>query len=158
MPDRAKIISKIANNKSAFPKGGALGAISEKEAEMKRAGKSMSSGDISPKLILPTMSDREMELESLLSAEEEDNYDRIDKQGMSDEFDKDVVDIAKAIYRKGKKVALEFAGGLKEGVKTSVKGIAGGAKDLIVDDAIEKAGKDTASGMSEKLMGGENKK
>ncbi|NDG62364.1 MAG: hypothetical protein EBY29_02710 [Planctomycetes bacterium] len=107
---------------------------------------------------LPTMREKEDELDSLLSAEEQAAYDRLDKQGMSDEFDKDVVDIAKTIYRKGKKVALEFAGGLKEGVKTSVKGIVGGAKNLIVDDAIEKAGKDTASGMSEKLMGGENKK
>lgn len=101
---------------------------------------------------LPTMSDREMELESLLTAEEEDNYDRIDKQGMSDEFDKDVVDIAKTIYRKGKKVAKEFASGLKEGVKTSVKGIVKGAKNLIVDDTIEKAGKDMASGMTTRMV------
>jgi hypothetical protein len=80
---------------------------------------------------LPTMKEKEMELDSLLSAEEEANYDRITKQGKSDEIDDEVVEVAKNIYRKGKKAVKEFAGGLKEGVKGSVKGIVKGAKDIV---------------------------
>jgi len=138
MPDRAKIISKLADNKSAFPKGGALGAISEKEAKalgktlgeisepsgygMKRAGKSMSSGSISPKLLksepLPTAKDKEEEVEDLLtesekemekkaeySAKEKANYDRIEKQGMSDQgivSPEQLVEAGKKAYRKVK--------------------------------------------------------
>ena len=138
MPDRAKIISKLADNKSAFPKGGALGAISEKEAKalgkalgeisepsgygMKRAVKSMSSGSISPKLLksepLPTAKDKEEEVEDLLtesememekkaeySAKEKANYDRIEKQGMSDQgivSPEQLVEAGKKAYRKVK--------------------------------------------------------
>jgi len=145
MPDRAKIISKLADNKSAFPKGGALGAISEKEAKalgemrkmtkgvaeeilepsgygIKRAGKSMSSGSISPKLLksepLPTAKDKEEEVEDLLTESEKEmekqaeynakdraNYERIEKQGMSDQgivnMDQ-LVDAGKKVYRKVK--------------------------------------------------------
>jgi len=138
MPDRAKIISKLADNKSAFPKGGALGAISEKEAKalgkalgeisepsgygMKRAGKSMSSGSITPKLLkpepLPTPKDKEEEVEDLLTESEKEmekqaeynakdraNYERIEKQGMSDQgivnMDQ-LVDAGKKVYRKVK--------------------------------------------------------
>jgi hypothetical protein len=87
MPDRAKIISKLADNKSAFPKGGALGAISEKEAKLMKK--------VEP---LPTPKDKEAEVEDLLSesememekkaeyaSKEKANYDRIKKQGMSDQ-------------------------------------------------------------------------
>jgi len=145
MPDRAKIISKLADNKSAFPKGGALGAISEKEAEalgemrkmtkgvaddisepsrygIKRAGKSMSSGSISPKLLksepLPTAKDKEEEVEDLLTesememekkaeyaSKEKANYDRIKKQGMSDQgivSPEELVAAGKKVYRKVK--------------------------------------------------------
>jgi hypothetical protein len=138
MPDRAKIISKLADNKSAFPKGGALGAISEKEAKslgkalgeisepsgygIKRAGKSMSSGSISPKLLksepLPTAKDKEEEVEDLLTesekemekkaendAKKEANYARIENQKMSDQgivnLDQ-LVDAGKKVYRKVK--------------------------------------------------------
>jgi hypothetical protein len=138
MPDRAKIISKLADNKSAFPKGGALGAISEKEAKalgkalgeisepsgygIKRAGKSMSSGSISPKLLksepLPTAKDKEEEVEDLLTESEKEmekkaeyaskekaNYDRIKKQGMSDQgivSPEQLVEAGKKVYRKVK--------------------------------------------------------
>jgi hypothetical protein len=138
MPDRAKVISKLADNKSAFPKGGALGAISEKEAKslgkalgeisepsgygIKRAGKSMSSGSISPKLLksepLPTAKDKEEEVEDLLTesekemekkaendAKKEANYARIENQKMSDQgivnLDQ-LVDAGKKVYRKVK--------------------------------------------------------
>jgi hypothetical protein len=145
MPDRAKIISKLSDNKSAFPKGGALGAISEKEAKalgemrkmtkgvaeeisepsrygIKRAGKSMSSGSISPKLLksepLPTAKDKEEEVEDLLTESEKEmekqaeyaskekaNYDRIKKQGMSDQgivSPEQLVEAGKKAYRKVK--------------------------------------------------------
>ena len=63
---------------------------------------------------LPTMKEKEMELDSLLSAEEEDNYDRIKKQGKSDEIDNEVVDVAKTIYRKGKKAVGKLVKGAKD--------------------------------------------
>ena len=67
---------------------------------------------------LPTMKEKEMELESLLTAEEEANYDRIKKQGKSDEIDNEVVDVAKNIYRKGKKAV----GKIVEGAKKMMSG------------------------------------
>ena len=85
---------------------------------------------------LPTRKDKEMELDSLLSAEEEANYDRITKQGKSDEIDDEVVEVAKNIYRKG---------------KSAVGKIVEGAKKMMSGDKIEKAGKDTASGMTTRM-------
>lgn len=79
---------------------------------------------------LPTMKEKEYELDSLLSAEEQANYDRITKQGKSDEIDDEVVDVAKNIYRKGKSAVKGFAKGLAKGAKDSVKGIVKGAKDI----------------------------
>jgi acetoin utilization deacetylase AcuC-like enzyme len=67
---------------------------------------------------LPTMKEKEMELDSLLSAEEEANYDRIKKQGKSDEIDNEVVDVAKSVYRKGKKAV----GKMVEGAKKMMSG------------------------------------
>jgi len=107
MPDRAKIISKLADNKSAFPKGGALGAISEKEAKLMKK--------VEP---LPTPKDKEEEVEDLLTESEKEmekkaeynakdraNYERIEKQGMSDQgivnMDQ-LVDAGKKVYRKVK--------------------------------------------------------
>jgi hypothetical protein len=95
---------------------------------MTKKNKDTKAEEVTP---LPTRKDKEMELDSLLSAEEEANYDRITKQGKSDEIDDEVVEVAKNIYRKGKKAVKEFAGGLKEGVKGSVKGIVKGAKDIV---------------------------
>jgi len=91
---------------------------------------------------LPTRKDKEMELDSLLSAEEEANYDRITKQGKSDEIDDEVVEVAKNIYRKGKSAVKGFVKGAKDSVKGIVKGasdIATGKKDVksIVTDAKE---------------------
>lgn len=67
---------------------------------------------------LPTMKEKSDELDSLLSAEEEANYDRIKKQGKSDEIDDEVVDVAKNIYRKGKKAV----GKIVEGAKKMISG------------------------------------
>jgi len=86
---------------------------------------------------LPTMKEKADELDSLLSAEEEANYDRIKKQGKSDEIDNEVVDVAKTIYRKGKK---------------AVGKIVDGAKKMMSGDKIEKAKEDTASGMTARMF------
>lgn len=75
---------------------------------------------------LPTRKEKEMELDSLLTAEEEANYDRINKQGKSDEIDDEVVEVAKDIYRKSKSAVKGFV----KGAKDSVKGIVKGAKDI----------------------------
>ena len=130
MPDRAKIISQLASKAKMDPSSAtskkdieAIGEISEPSRYgMKRAGKSMSSGSISPKLLkvepLPTPKDKEAELEDLLTesememekkaeyaSKEKANYDRIEKQGMSDQgivnMDQ-LVDAGKKVYRKVK--------------------------------------------------------
>ena len=141
MPDRAKIISQLASKgkeaKATNSKFTGMGSLSESEEKdikamgeisepsgygMKRAGKSMSSGSISPKLLksepLPTPKDKEMEVEDLLSesekemekkaeyaAKEKANYDRIKKQGMSDQgivSPEELVAAGKKVYRKVK--------------------------------------------------------
>lgn len=141
MPDRAKIISQLASKgkeaKATNSKFTGMGSLSESEEKdikamgeisepsrygMKRAGKSMSSGSISPKLLksepLPTPKDKEMEVEDLLSesememekkaeyaAKEKANYDRIKKQGMSDQgivSPEQLVEAGKKVYRKVK--------------------------------------------------------
>ena len=130
MPDRAKIISQLASKAKMDPSSAttqkdikALGEISEPSRYgIKRAGKSMSSSSISPKLLksepLPTAKDKEEEVEDLLTESEKEmekkaeyaskekaNYDRIKKQGMSDQgivnMDQ-LVDAGKKVYRKVK--------------------------------------------------------
>jgi hypothetical protein len=61
---------------------------------------------------LPTMKEKEMELDSLLSAEEEAAYEKLDKKGMSDQGivnPKELKEFGKDVYRgvktKAKKVA-----------------------------------------------------
>jgi hypothetical protein len=70
---------------------------------------------------LPTMREKEDELDSLLSAEEQAAYDRLDKQGMSDQgivSTEELVDVAKKVYRKGKKAV----GKVVEGAKKMISG------------------------------------
>lgn len=80
---------------------------------------------------LPTLKEKEAELDSLLSAEEEANYDRIKKQGKSDEIDDEVVDVAKSVYRKGKSAVKDFVKGAVKGTKDSIKGIARETSDIV---------------------------
>lgn len=101
---------------------------------MTKKNKDTKAEEVTP---LPTRKDKEMELDSLLSAEEEANYDRITKQGKSDEIDDEVVEVAKNIYRKGKK---------------AVGKMVEGAKKMLSGDTIKKAGKDTASGMTSRMF------
>ena len=125
MPDRAKIISQLASKAKMDTEKDikALGEILEPSAYgIKRAGKSISSGSISPKLLksepLPTPKDKEEEVEDLLTESEKEmekqaednakdraNYERIQKQGMSDQgivnMDQ-LVDAGKKVYRKVK--------------------------------------------------------
>lgn len=66
-----------------------------------------------------------MELESLLTAEEQKNYDRLEKQGMSDQgivSPEQLLEAGKKVYRKGKKAATKLVGEVKEGAKKLVKG------------------------------------
>jgi hypothetical protein len=130
MPDRAKMISQLASKAKMDPSSAvkekdvkALGEISEPSRYgIKRAGKSMSSGSISPKLLksepLPTAKDKEEEVEDLLTesememekkaeyaSKEKANYDRIKKQGMSDQgivSPEELVAAGKKVYRKVK--------------------------------------------------------
>ena len=76
---------------------------------------------------LPTLKEKEDELDSLLSAEEQAAYDRLEKQGMSDqgivspeqlkEFGKDVYKGAKA----GAKKVAEKVSSMVEKVKEKMK-------------------------------------
>jgi len=89
---------------------------------------------------LPTMKEKEMELDSLLSAEEEAAYEKLDKQKMSDQGmvkTEELVDAAKNVYRKGKK---------------AVGKMVEGAKKMLSGDTIKKAGKDTSSGMTSRMF------
>jgi hypothetical protein len=104
---------------------------------MTKKNKDTKAEEVTP---LPTRKEKEMELDSLLSAEEEANYDRITKQGKSDEIDDEVIEVAKDIYRKGKSAVKGFVKGAKDSVKGIVKGasdIASGKKDVksLVTDA-----------------------
>ena len=83
MPDRAKIISQLASKAKMDPSS----AVKEKDVKLMKK--------VEP---LPTPKDKEAEVEDLLSesekemekkaeysAKEKANYDRIEKQGMSDQ-------------------------------------------------------------------------
>jgi hypothetical protein len=103
-----------------------LGSKSEKEIEMEKKA-------------IKTTSEKEQEIDDLLSEEEEleANYKRLEKQGMSDqgivspkelkEFGKDVYrgvkKKGKQAYDKLKKEGKDFAKGFKEGVKQPIKSI-----------------------------------
>ena len=103
MPDRAKIISELASKAKMDPSS----AVKEKDVKLMKK--------VEP---LPTPKDKEAEVEDLLSesekemekkaeysAKEKANYDRIEKQGMSDQgivnMDQ-LVDAGKKVYRKVK--------------------------------------------------------
>ena len=103
MPDRAKMISQLASKAKMDPSS----AVKEKDVKLMKK--------VEP---LPTPKDKEAEVEDLLSesekemekkaeysAKEKANYDRIEKQGMSDQgivnLDQ-LVDAGKKVYRKVK--------------------------------------------------------
>jgi hypothetical protein len=112
MPDRAKMISELASKgkeaKATNSKFTGMGSLSESEMKMMK-------GKSEP---LPTPKDKEMEVEDLLSesememekkaeyaAKEKANYDRIKKQGMSDQgivSPEELVAAGKKVYRKVK--------------------------------------------------------
>jgi len=121
MPDRAKIISQLASKAKMDPSS----AVKEKEIPegygymMKKYTKKL----VEPKERLkveplPTPKDKEAEVEDLLSesekemekkaeysAKEKANYDRIEKQGMSDQgivSPEQLVEAGKKAYRKVK--------------------------------------------------------
>jgi len=103
MPDRAKIISQLASKAKMDPSS----AVKEKDVKLMKK--------VEP---LPTPKDKEAEVEDLLSesekemekkaeysAKEKANYDRIEKQGMSDQgivSPEQLVEAGKKVYRKVK--------------------------------------------------------
>jgi len=103
MPDRAKMISQLASKAKMDPSS----AVKEKDAKLMKK--------VEP---LPTPKDKEAEVEDLLSesekemekkaeysAKEKANYDRIEKQGMSDQgivSPEQLVEAGKKAYRKVK--------------------------------------------------------
>jgi hypothetical protein len=103
MPDRAKIISQLASKAKMDPSS----AVKEKDVKLMKK--------VEP---LPTPKDKEAEVEDLLSesekemekkaeysAKEKANYDRIEKQGMSDQgivSPEQLVEAGKKAYRKVK--------------------------------------------------------
>jgi hypothetical protein len=103
MPDRAKMISELASKAKMDPSS----AVKEKDVKLMKK--------VEP---LPTPKDKEMEVEDLLSesememekkaeyaAKEKANYDRIKKQGMSDQgivSPEQLVEAGKKVYRKVK--------------------------------------------------------
>ena len=103
MPDRAKMISELASKAKMDPSS----AVKEKDVKLMKK--------VEP---LPTPKDKEMEVEDLLSesememekkaeyaSKEKANYDRIKKQGMSDQgivSPEQLVEAGKKVYRKVK--------------------------------------------------------
>jgi len=103
MPDRAKMISQLASKAKMDPSS----AVKEKDVKLIKK--------VEP---LPTPKDKEEEVEDLLSesekemekkaeysAKEKANYDRIEKQGMSDQgivSPEQLVEAGKKAYRKVK--------------------------------------------------------
>ena len=103
MPDRAKIISQLASKAKMDPSS----AVKEKDVKLMKK--------VEP---LPTPKDKEEEVEDLLTesememekqaeyaAKEKANYDRIKKQGMSDQgivSPEQLVEAGKKVYRKVK--------------------------------------------------------
>ena len=104
---------------------------------MTKKNKDTKAEEVTP---LPTRKEKEMELDSLLSAEEQDAYEKLDKKGMSDQgivSPEQLLEAGKKVYRKGKK---------------AVGKIVEGAKKMLSGDKIEKAGEDTASGMTTRMV------
>jgi len=103
MPDRAKIISELASKAKMDPSS----AVKEKDVKLMKK--------VEP---LPTPKDKEEEVEDLLTesememekkaeyaSKEKANYDRIKKQGMSDQgivSPEQLVEAGKKVYRKVK--------------------------------------------------------
>ena len=103
MPDRAKIISQLASKAKMDPSS----TVKEKDVKLMKK--------VQP---LPTPKDKEEEVEDLLTesememekqaeyaAKEKANYDRIKKQGMSDQgivSPEQLVEAGKKVYRKVK--------------------------------------------------------
>jgi hypothetical protein len=103
MPDRAKMISELASKAKMDPSS----AVKEKDVKLMKKVE-----------LLPTPKDKEAEVEDLLSesememekkaeyaAKEKANYDRIKKQGMSDQgivSPEELVAAGKKVYRKVK--------------------------------------------------------
>ena len=103
MPDRAKIITQLASKAKMDPSS----AVKEKDVKLMKK--------VEP---LPTPKDKEEEVEDLLTesememekqaeyaAKEKANYDRIKKQGMSDQgivSPEQLVEAGKKVYRKVK--------------------------------------------------------
>jgi hypothetical protein len=132
MPDRAKIISQLASKgkeaKATNSKFTGMGSLSESEEKDVKAmgeilepeGYGMMRKDKIKSIVepLPTPKDKEAEVEDLLSesememekkaeyaAKEKANYDRIKKQGMSDQgivSPEELVAAGKKVYRKVK--------------------------------------------------------
>jgi hypothetical protein len=103
MPDRAKIITQLASKAKMDPSS----AVKEKDVKLMKK--------VEP---LPTPKDKEEEVEDLLTESEKEmekkaeyaskekaNYDRIEKQGMSDQgivSPEQLVEAGKKVYRKVK--------------------------------------------------------
>ena len=89
--------------KKQKPKGGTLGSKTDKEVELSK-------------------NDKEAEIDRLLSEEEklEENYKRIEKQGMSDQgivSPEQLVELGKDVYKGAKKAGKKVVGKVKEVVE-----------------------------------------
>jgi len=102
-------------------KKGALGSKSEKEKEMEKPEKGT----------LGSASDAEMEIERGLQAEEDAAYEKLEKQGMSDQgivSPGELKEFGKDVYRGLKEKGKEFAKGFKAGAKQSIKDLMNSVK------------------------------
>lgn len=85
---------------------------------MTKKNKDTKAEEVTP---LPTRKEKEYELDALLSAEEQDAYDKLDKKKMSDQgptAPEELLEAGKKIYRKGKKAV----GKIVEGAKKMLSG------------------------------------
>lgn len=81
---------------------------------MTKKNKDTKAEEVTP---LPTRKEKEYELDSLLSAEEESAYDKLDKKKMSDQgptAPDELLEVGKKIYRKGKKAVGKLVEGAKK--------------------------------------------
>lgn len=123
--DNTSGIGSVVKKTVKKGKKGMLGSKSQKEKEM-----SPDEGTLGAK------SDPEIEIERGLKAEEDAAYEKLEKQGMSDQGivnREQLAEFGKDVYRGVKKKGKEFARGFKAGFTQQMQDVKEGAKKSVKD-------------------------
>lgn len=131
MPELKKLTTKdkVDAQKAYYDTTSGIGSIVKKTLKKAKKGtlgsKSQKEKEASPdKGTLGSKSDAETEIERGLKAEEDAAYERLEKQGMSDQGivnREQLAEFGKDVYRGLKTKGKEFAKGFKAGAKQSIK-------------------------------------